>query len=201
MTISVALFAIVVALILALLGAVLFIVFCAGVALIFLLPTLFVTIAVATFIWLWGVGGYYILKYFNEKPIPGIHTDLKEGLKEQSGWNAAGQGKESMGAITGEGGPQGDPNGAGGDDGDDEAEGKKEGHPPKLEKKGGNKGGQNGHLPDPKKAADVGQHAGKVQNAAGDAAGHAGKAKDAASGATGTVTGAAGGVKGAVPGV
>ena len=55
-----------------------FIVVAAGFALIILLPTLFFTTLVATFLWLWGMGTYYILKYFNKKDIPGIHTPLKD---------------------------------------------------------------------------------------------------------------------------
>lgn len=85
MTISIAIFAVLVALILAVLGSVLFILFFAGVALIFLLPTLFITTAIATFVWLWGLGTYYILKRFNKKPIPGIHTSLKDGLIDNLG--------------------------------------------------------------------------------------------------------------------
>ncbi|KAL9102990.1 MAG: hypothetical protein Q9163_001910 [Psora crenata] len=84
MTISIAIFAILTALILALLGAVLFIVFSVGVALIFLLPILFITTATATFIWLWGMGAYYILKRFNEHSVPGIHKSLKEGLQDEA---------------------------------------------------------------------------------------------------------------------
>ncbi|KAG8532259.1 uncharacterized protein KY384_003900 [Bacidia gigantensis] len=84
MTIAVALFAIIAALLLGLLAALVFIVLCVGFALIFLLPTLFVTTAIATFIFLWGVGTYYILKYFNEKDIPGIHKPLGEGLSNEA---------------------------------------------------------------------------------------------------------------------
>lgn len=41
---------------------------------------LFVTTFAAAFIWLWGVGGYYILKWFNKKEIPGINAPLPEGM-------------------------------------------------------------------------------------------------------------------------
>lgn len=81
MSITVAIFSIITALLVALLGALLFIVFAVGVALIFLLPTLFFTTMVATFIFLWGIGSYYLLKWFNEKKIPGIHTGFVEGIK------------------------------------------------------------------------------------------------------------------------
>jgi Promethin len=81
MTLTVAIFSIVAALLVGLLGALLFIVFAIGVALCFLLPTLFFTTMVATFLFLWGLGGYYILKWFNEKRIPGIHMGFVEGIK------------------------------------------------------------------------------------------------------------------------
>ena len=83
MTITVAVFAVLAALLIGLLVALLFIVFAVGVALVFLLPTLFFTTLVATFIFLWGLGAYYLLKWFNEKKIPGIHTGLVEGLKDE----------------------------------------------------------------------------------------------------------------------
>lgn len=140
MTITVVIFALLAGLIIGLLGAVLFIVACVGFALIILLPTLFLTTAAATFIWLWGLGGYYILKWFNQKEIPGIHTDLKGGVEDGI--------KGQLGALTGDDGPQGDPNGA-----------------PKEGEKGDEKKGMNGSAPDPKKAADVGKVTGKAQNA------------------------------------
>ena len=102
MTITVVVFALLAGLIIGLVGAVLFIVVCVGFALIILLPTLFFTTAAATFIWLWGLAGYYIIKKYNKKEIPGIHTDLKDapaGLREQ------------LGALTGVGGTQAEPNG------------------------------------------------------------------------------------------
>ena len=62
-----------------------FIVFAIGVALIFILPVLFFTTAAAFFVWLWGVGTYYIVKWYNNKEIPGVHTDLAGGLKKAAG--------------------------------------------------------------------------------------------------------------------
>ena len=94
MTITVIIFSLLGALLVGLLGALVFIVFAVGFALIILLPTLFVTTFAAAFIWLWGVGGYYILKWFNEKEIPGIHTPFKDGM--------------SLKAITGDEGPEGE---------------------------------------------------------------------------------------------
>lgn len=163
LTISVAIFAILVGIILGLLGAVLFIVTCTGFALIFLLPTLFVTIGIATFVWLWGVGVYYILKYFNEKPIPGIHTGLGEGLADQMGV------KDQLAAITGDGGPAGDPSGHEKDEEEEKANG--------APKSGGEKKkSANGAPapPNPKKAIDTGKDAGE-------------KAQGAVSGVKGTV--------------
>ena len=190
MTITVVVFALLAGLIIGLVGALLFIVVCVGFALIILLPTLFFTTAAATFIWLWGLAGYYIIKKYNKKEIPGIHTDLKsapEGLREQ------------LGALTGAGGPQGDPNGdsnggekqanGGAKENGAKENGAKENGKPKEangapKHPGGYKGGaakqMNGaadkvgsagkasgvDVGNPKEAADVGKHAGKVTNAA-----------------------------------
>lgn len=63
-TLTIAVFALVVGLLLGLLAAVLFIVFAVGVALMFVLPTIFFTTMAATFLFLWGLGGYYIIKAF-----------------------------------------------------------------------------------------------------------------------------------------
>ncbi|KAL8787742.1 MAG: hypothetical protein Q9213_002062 [Squamulea squamosa] len=88
MTITVVVFSIVAALILALLAAVVFSVACVGFALIILLPTLFITTAAASFIWLWGIGAYYILKWFNKKEIPGIHKPMGDGAGNELGLDA-----------------------------------------------------------------------------------------------------------------
>lgn len=48
------------------LAALLFTAFMVGVALIVVLPTVFMTTAAASFVFLWGLGGYYILKWFNK---------------------------------------------------------------------------------------------------------------------------------------
>lgn len=86
-TVGVCVFALLGALIIAVLGAVLFTVVMAGFALIILLPTLFITTFSAAFIWLWGVGAYYLVKWFNDKPVPGIHTSLKDGAMDATGLN------------------------------------------------------------------------------------------------------------------
>ena len=85
MTITVVLFSLIAGLLVGLLGAVLFIVFAVGVALVFILPVLFFTTAAAVFVWLWGIGTYYLIKWFNEKEVPGIHTDAAGGLAKASG--------------------------------------------------------------------------------------------------------------------
>ena len=188
MTISVVIFALLAGLIIGLLGAVLFIVAAVGFALIILLPTLFFTTAAATFIWLWGLAGYYILKWFNEKKIPGIHTEMKGGIQE----NMEGQ----LDSITGKGKPPGDPNGekTEGDGKENKANGAPKGG--KDHHGGGAGKGMNGaadkignagkstgvDVGNPKEAADVGKHAGKATNAAQNAAGGA---KGAVGGAVG----------------
>ena len=64
-TLTVAVFSLVVGLLLGLLAAVLFILFAVGVALTIVLPAVFFTTATACFLFLWGLGGYYILKWAN----------------------------------------------------------------------------------------------------------------------------------------
>ncbi|MCJ1427027.1 hypothetical protein MMC29_004930 [Sticta canariensis] len=108
MTITVVIFSLLGALLVGLLGALIFIVVALGFALIILLPTLFITTFAAAFIWLWGVGGYYILKWFNEKEVPGIHTPFKDGM--------------GLDAITGDGGPEGEEKVANGGPKEDQVE-------------------------------------------------------------------------------
>jgi hypothetical protein len=85
MTLTIAIFALLAGILIGLLGAVLFIVAAVGFALIVLLPVLFFTTATGVFVWLWGLGTYYVIKWFNEKEVPGVHTDLVDGVKKQSG--------------------------------------------------------------------------------------------------------------------
>lgn len=85
MSLTVLIFALLAGIIVGVVGALLFTVFCVGVALIVLLPTLFFTTAAACFIFLWGIGAYYIVKWFNQKDVPGVHTALGEGSKKQMG--------------------------------------------------------------------------------------------------------------------
>jgi len=65
-TLTVAIFSLVVGLVLGLLAAVLFTLFCVGVALTIVLPTVFFTTMAACFLFLWGLGGYYILQWGNK---------------------------------------------------------------------------------------------------------------------------------------
>jgi len=69
-TITVFVFSLVAALLVGVLAALLFTVFMVGVALLVILPTVFLTTMGATFLFLWGLGGYYILKWFNEGESP-----------------------------------------------------------------------------------------------------------------------------------
>ncbi|KAI7308786.1 hypothetical protein KC326_g7310 [Hortaea werneckii] len=64
-TLTVAIFSLVVGLLLGLLAAVLFTLFCVGIALTIVLPTVFFTTMAACFLFLWGLGGYYILSWGN----------------------------------------------------------------------------------------------------------------------------------------
>lgn len=85
MTLTVFIFALLAGILVGVLGALLFIVAAVGFALIILLPVLFFTTGAAVFIWLWGMGAYFIVKWFNQKEIPGVHTDLAGGLSKASG--------------------------------------------------------------------------------------------------------------------
>lgn len=98
MSITVLVFALLAGILVGVLGAVLFTVFCVGLALIILLPTLFMTTFAGTFIFLWGLAAYYIVKWFNQKDVPGIHTDAKGGMQKQLGL-------DSLPALNGQAAP------------------------------------------------------------------------------------------------
>ncbi|EXJ90456.1 hypothetical protein A1O1_03558 [Capronia coronata CBS 617.96] len=85
MTVTVFIFALLAGILIGVLGALLFVVAAVGFALLILLPILFFTTGAAVFIWLWGVGAYYIVKWFNQKDVPGIHTDAAGGLAKATG--------------------------------------------------------------------------------------------------------------------
>ncbi len=98
MSITVLVFALLAGILVGVLGAVLFTVFCLGLALLVLLPTLFMTTFAGTFIFLWGLGAYYIVKWFNQKEIPGIHKGGKEAMQKQMGL-------DNLPALNGEAAP------------------------------------------------------------------------------------------------
>jgi Promethin len=69
-TITVFIVSLVSALLIGVIAALLFTVFMVLVALFVVLPTVFLTTMGATFIFLWGIGGYYIFKWFNDGTSP-----------------------------------------------------------------------------------------------------------------------------------
>lgn len=64
-TVATFIFSLVVGLLIGLLGALLFTAFAVGIALFFVVPTLFVTTMAATFMFVWGVVGFYLLRWIN----------------------------------------------------------------------------------------------------------------------------------------
>ena len=64
-SLTVFIFALVVALVVALLAAVSFTLFAVGTALLFVFPAVLFTTGTACFLFLWGLGGYYILRWAN----------------------------------------------------------------------------------------------------------------------------------------
>ena len=85
MSLTVLVFALIAGILVGVVGALLFTVTCVGIALLVLLPVLFFTTFAACFIFLWGLGAYFIIKWFNKKDVPGIHTGMGEGTKKQLG--------------------------------------------------------------------------------------------------------------------
>ncbi|KAF2404384.1 hypothetical protein EJ06DRAFT_526471 [Trichodelitschia bisporula] len=85
-SISVFLVALVVSLVIALLATVLFTAFMVGVALLVLFPTVLAVSTAATFLFLWGVGGYYLLKHFNLGESPAAQGEaIGDKLNELAG--------------------------------------------------------------------------------------------------------------------
>jgi hypothetical protein len=78
-SLSVFIFSLVVALIVALLAAVIFTLFMVAVALIIVLPTVMFTTGAACFLFLWGLGGYHLLKWANGDGESGDSKDAPEG--------------------------------------------------------------------------------------------------------------------------
>lgn len=106
-TLTVFVFALVVGLIVALLAAVGFTLFAVVTALLILFPTVFFTTLTASFLFLWGLGGYYLLKWFNKGEQPAIEGGaLGDKLNSLTGGrldflmnNARGQ--EARGEVAG----------------------------------------------------------------------------------------------------
>jgi len=85
-TLTVFVFSLLAALLIGLLAALLFTVFMVGIALLVVLPTVFLTTMGATFLFLWGLGGYYIVKWFNEESGPAAEGDaIGDKLNRLSG--------------------------------------------------------------------------------------------------------------------
>lgn len=74
-SLTVFIFSLVVALLVGLLVAVGFTLFMIVVALVILFPTVFFTSLAACFFFLWGMGGYYLLKWFNKGETPAIEGE------------------------------------------------------------------------------------------------------------------------------
>lgn len=74
-TLTVFIFSLVVALLVGLLVAIGFTLFMVIVALVILFPTVFFTTLAACFFFLWGMGGYYLLKWFNKGETPAAQGD------------------------------------------------------------------------------------------------------------------------------
>jgi len=140
MSVTVFIFALLAGILVGVIGALLFVVAALGFALLILLPILFFTTAAAVFIWLWGVGAYFIVKWFNQKDIPGIHTDLKEGLTKAGQSTGLGDLPGLNGIL---GGGSGEDASAGRQSSTSTGE-KEKSHPPKLDKEKAEKASSTG---------------------------------------------------------
>lgn len=85
-SLTILVFAIVVALVVGLLVAVAFTLFAVGTALLVLFPTVFFTTLAATFVFLWGLGGFYLIKWFNKGDTPAAPgTSIGDRLNSLTG--------------------------------------------------------------------------------------------------------------------
>ncbi|OAG05676.1 uncharacterized protein CC84DRAFT_1164146 [Paraphaeosphaeria sporulosa] len=80
---SVFVFSLITALLASILAAVFFTLFMVGVALLFLVPTLFLTTFTASFVFLWGLGGWFVLKWFTQE---GSASDRKRFTSRADGF-------------------------------------------------------------------------------------------------------------------
>jgi hypothetical protein len=170
----------------ALLGAVLFIVFMIGVALVVVLPTLFFTTFAASFLFLWGLGGYYLLKWCNEGEQPaeagkGIGDVINNFTGGRMNWLVDGTRKKQEDIAAGvDKTPK-----MHGNDGKEEkgSNGQANGGPPKL-----NAAKNTGHEAKEQAAKHADGVQKRVTKGAGDTTSTASTAKTAASGATSAAT-------------
>lgn len=190
-SLTVFIFALVVGLLVGVLGAVAFTLFAVGLALTVVLPTVFFTTMGATFLFLWGLGGYYALKWANgesdSSKQEGGSATIGDRLNSLSGgrltgFMSAAKQEESKKDISG----YGDEHTPAKHDEKPQQNGK----PQKLNANGAKANGS----PAPQKT---------VSDASNAATGHAKKATNATKGAqnavgstTGTVTGGLSGVAG-----
>jgi len=103
-SVTVFLFALIAALLIGVLAAVLFTVLMVGVALLVILPVVFFTTFSATFIFLLGLGGYYVLKWINEGETPdgmAIGDKLNKLTGGRMGWLIDGARKKANDGPTG----------------------------------------------------------------------------------------------------
>jgi hypothetical protein len=179
-TIAVFIFSLIAALLIGIVVALLFTVVMVLVALFVVLPTVFMTSFAAAFVFLWGLGGYHILKWLNEGNSPAPEgTAIGDKLNNLTGgrisWLMDGARKKHEG----DGGVK---EGAKKETGQQEEDSK--------ESKG-----ENGSAPDMQKHANTGKdQATKHVNSAPK------KLNKTTNGATGGVTNTAAGAKGAVGG-
>lgn len=193
-SLTVFIFALVVGLLLGVLGAVAFTLFAVGLALTVVLPTVFFTTMGATFLFLWGLGGYYALKWANGDSDSGKQEGGSATIGDRinslsggrlSGFMSAAKKEESKKDISGYGDEHTPPK--------NNEKPQQNGKPAKLNANNSEKPKANGS-PSPQKAAnDVSNaaqgHAKKVSNATGGA-------QKAVGSTAGTVTGGLSGATG-----
>jgi hypothetical protein len=191
-SLTVFIFALVVGLLLGVLGAVVFTLFAVGIALTVVLPTVFFTTMGATFLFLWGLGGYYALKWANgesdSSSKEGGSATIGDRLNSLSGgrltgFMSAAKQQESKKDISGYGDEHTPPK--------SNEKSQQNGKPQKLNTNGSDKPKANGS-PSPQKTVN------DVSNAAN---GHAKKASNATNGAQKAVGSTAGTVTGGLSGV
>jgi hypothetical protein len=191
-SLTVFIFALVVGLLLGVLGAVVFTLFAVGIALTVVLPTVFFTTMGATFLFLWGLGGYYALKWANgeseSSSKEGGSATIGDRLNSLSGgrltgFMSAAKQQESKKDISGYGDEHTPPK--------SNEKSQQNGKPQKLSANGSDKPKTNGS-PSPQKTVN------DVSNAAN---GHAKKTSNATNGAQKAVGSTAGTVTGGLSGV